>query len=296
MRPHVADLARIADTYTSSHPNAGLPNAFGGYDEQPHETSELLRSFAEEGFVNIVGGCCGTTPEHTRQIAEAVHGLAPPHGAQRTPRPHFSGLEPFEIGPDTGFVMIGERTNVTGSARFRRLIEVERLSGRGLAWRSSRCAAAPNVLDVNMDADLLDAEQAMTDLPQPARDRARGRADPDHGRQLPLLARSRRASSACRARGSSTRSASRRARKRSSKAARTIRGYGAGVVVMAFDEEGQADTGRAQGRDLRSRLRPPDRVTAGRRRTSSSTRTSSPSRPGSRSTTASRRRSSSRCR
>ena len=77
MRPHVADLARIADTYTSSHPNAGLPNAFGGYDERPHETAELLRSFAEEGFVNIVGGCCGTTPDHTREIAEAVRGLAP---------------------------------------------------------------------------------------------------------------------------------------------------------------------------------------------------------------------------
>ena len=116
MRPHVADLARIADTYTSAHPNAGLPNAFGGYDEEPHHTADLLRSFADEGFVNIVGGCCGTTPDHVRAIAAAVAGTVPRQVPKRPVRPRFSGLEPFELGPDTGFVMIGERTNVTGSA------------------------------------------------------------------------------------------------------------------------------------------------------------------------------------
>src|SRR5918993_3736508 len=129
MRPHVAELSRLAHTYTSSHPNAGLPNAFGGYDEQPHDTAELLGSFAREGFVNVVGGCCGTTPDHTRAIAAAVDGLSPRTLVERPARPRFSGLEPFEIGPDTGFVMIGERTNVTGSARFRRLIEADDYQG-----------------------------------------------------------------------------------------------------------------------------------------------------------------------
>ena len=162
MRPHVADLARIADTYTSSHPNAGLPNAFGGYDEQPHETAELLRSFAEEGFVNIVGGCCGTTPEHMRADRRGGARDSPPARCPSTPpRPRFSGLEPFEIGPDTGFVMIGERTNVTGSARFRRLIESNDYQG-AVAVALEQVRGGANVLDVNMDADLLDAEQAMT--------------------------------------------------------------------------------------------------------------------------------------
>ncbi|MGH3372060.1 MAG: homocysteine S-methyltransferase family protein, partial [Nocardioidaceae bacterium] len=123
MRPHVVDLARFAGTYTASHPNAGLPNAFGGYDQTPAETGRMLGEFAASGLVNIVGGCCGTTPAHIEQIAAAVSGLAPRRIATPPVRTRFSGLEPFGIGEDTGFVMIGERTNVTGSARFRRLIE-----------------------------------------------------------------------------------------------------------------------------------------------------------------------------
>src|SRR5688500_13549349 len=161
MRPHVAELARLAGTYTSAHPNAGLPNAFGGYDEQPHQTAELLGSFAQEGFVNVVGGCCGTTPDHVRAIAAAVEGVAARELPSRPARPRFSGLEPFEIGPDTGFVMIGERTNVTGSARFRRLIEANDYQGAvDVALEQVRGGA--NFLDVNMDADLLDGVQAMT--------------------------------------------------------------------------------------------------------------------------------------
>jgi len=124
MRPYVAELSRVATCLTSCHPNAGLPNAFGGYDETPDVTSTLLREFAQDGLLNIAGSCCGSTPEHTRAIADAVRGLEP-----RTPvsaalaQTRFSGLETFEIGPDTGFVLIGERTNVTGSARFRRMVE-----------------------------------------------------------------------------------------------------------------------------------------------------------------------------
>ena len=126
MRPYVADLAHIAPTYVSCHPNAGLPNAFGGYDEGPKTTSHLLGEFAQEGLLNIVGGCCGTTPEHTRAIADTTRGLTPRHVPPRREETAFSGLEPFRIGPDTNFVMVGERTNVTGSARFRDLIKASR--------------------------------------------------------------------------------------------------------------------------------------------------------------------------
>src|SRR5205085_6699750 len=123
MRPFVEDLAEIAPTWVACHPNAGLPNALGLHDEQPEDTSRFLGEFARAGLVNIVGGCCGTTPEHVRQIAATVEGVAPravpePRGATR-----FSGLEPLELNPDSNFTMIGERTNVTGSARFRRLVE-----------------------------------------------------------------------------------------------------------------------------------------------------------------------------
>src|SRR6185503_18553909 len=142
MRPYLAELARIADCYVSCYPNAGLPNAFGQYDEQPNETGDYLREFAASGFVNIVGGCCGTTPEHIAAIAKGVAGLPPrmvgtPEGVPYTGDPtavgrrfsgaaeytQFAGLEPLTIRPDANFQMIGERTNVTGSARFARLIK-----------------------------------------------------------------------------------------------------------------------------------------------------------------------------
>ncbi|MGH3246254.1 MAG: homocysteine S-methyltransferase family protein, partial [Trebonia sp.] len=117
IRPHVADLARIVGTFTACHPNAGLPNAFGGYDEEPADTARHLREFAAEGMVNVVGGCCGTTPAHIAAIAEAVRGARRAVPRTSTGATRLSGLEPFEITPDTGFVMIGERTNVTGSAK-----------------------------------------------------------------------------------------------------------------------------------------------------------------------------------
>ena len=161
MRPHIAELARLAGTYTACHPNAGLPNAFGGYDQAPEETARLLGEFAEQGMVNVVGGCCGTTPEHIARIAAAVAGLPPRTVPTPTPRTRFSGLEPFEIGPDTGFVMIGERTNVTGSRRFRRLVESGDYQG-AVAVAVEQVRGGANLLDVNMDADLLDSEQAMT--------------------------------------------------------------------------------------------------------------------------------------
>src|SRR6266550_4556181 len=123
IRPYVEAMSRISPVYVICYPNAGLPNAFGGYDEQPPTTSRLLKEFAEAGFLNAAGGCCGTGPEHIRQIREAMADLPRRQLPHREPRPRFSGLEPFEISPDSGFVIIGERTNVTGSIRFRRLIE-----------------------------------------------------------------------------------------------------------------------------------------------------------------------------
>ena len=160
MRPYVAELSGIASCLTSAHPNAGLPNAFGGYDETPDVTSALLHEFARDGFLNIAGSCCGSTPEHTKAIAAAVRGLEPRSIPRPRRAPRFSGLEPFEIGEDTGFVLIGERTNVTGSARFRRLIEAGDFNAAvDVALEQVRGGA--NLIDVNMDADLLEGEQAM---------------------------------------------------------------------------------------------------------------------------------------
>ena len=161
MRPFLEGLSNIASTYVSCHPNAGLPNELGLHDEQAADTSRYLRAFAEDGLVNLVGGCCGTTPEHTHAIARAVAGLPPRRIPEPSGLPRFSGLDPFVIGPDTGFVVVGERTNVTGSAKFRRLIEANDFqSAADVALEQVRGGA--NMLDVNMDADLLDAEQAMT--------------------------------------------------------------------------------------------------------------------------------------
>src|SRR5213075_1419815 len=161
MRPFVEDLAEIAPTWVACYPNAGLPNALGEHDELPEDTSRFLGEFARDGLVNIVGGCCGTTPEHVRQIAAAVSGVAPRRVPPRRPVTRFSGLEPFAITRDTNFVMIGERTNVTGSARFRRLIEGGDFQG-AVEVALEQVRGGANILDVNMDADLLDSEQAMT--------------------------------------------------------------------------------------------------------------------------------------
>jgi 5-methyltetrahydrofolate--homocysteine methyltransferase len=240
MRPYVEDLARLAGTYTSSHPNAGLPNAFGGYDQQPDETAALLHGFAAEGLVNIVGGCCGTGPAHIEQIAASVAGLAPRPVPARPASTRFSGLEPFEIGPDTGFVMIGERTNVAGSARFRRLIEAgDYQAASDVAVEQVRGGA--NLLDVNMDADLLDGEQAMTSFLNLIA------TEPEVAR-IPVMIDSSRwsvleAGMKCVQGKGVVNSISLKEGEQSFLAqARHIRDYGAGVVVMAFDEEGQADT------------------------------------------------------
>jgi 5-methyltetrahydrofolate--homocysteine methyltransferase len=240
MRPFIEGLARISSTYTSCHPNAGLPNALGLHDEQAEDTSRFLRAFAEDGLVNIVGGCCGTTPEHTHAIARAVSGLPPRQVPDSTRLPRFSGLEPFVIGPDTGFVVVGERTNVTGSARFRSLIEADDFQGAvDVALEQVRGGA--NVLDVNMDADLLDAEQAMTTFLNLVA------TEPEAAR-LPIMVDSSRFSAleaglkCLQGKGIVNSISLKEGEEVFLEHARTIRRYGAAAVVMAFDERGQAET------------------------------------------------------
>ncbi|MDX6514381.1 MAG: 5-methyltetrahydrofolate--homocysteine methyltransferase, partial [Gaiellaceae bacterium] len=240
MRPYVAELARVAPTFTACYPNAGLPNAFGGYDEGPETTSRLLREFADDGLLNIVGGCCGTTPEHIRQIAATVEGLPARPLPEPAPVTRFSGLEPLAITPDTGFVMIGERTNVTGSARFRKLIEANDYA-RALDVALEQVRGGANILDVNMDADLLDSVEAMTTFLNLVA------TEPEVAR-LPIMVDSSRwtviqAGLRCLQGKGIVNSISLKEGEEDFLAkAREVRRFGAGVVVMAFDEQGQADT------------------------------------------------------
>ncbi len=240
IRPHIADLARIAGTYTACHPNAGLPNAFGGYDEEPADTAHHLREFAAEGMVNIAGGCCGTTPAHIAAIAEAVRGRrrAVPRTAGGVTR--LSGLEAFEITADTGFVMIGERTNVTGSAKFRRLIEADDYQA-AVTVALDQVRGGANLLDVNMDADLLESEQAMTTFLNLLA------TEPEAAR-IPVMVDSSKWSvieaglKCVQGKGVVNSISLKEGEEVFLGHAAKIRRYGAGAVVMAFDEQGQADT------------------------------------------------------
>jgi len=240
MRPYLETLARIAPTFTTCHPNAGLPNAFGGYDERPETTSKYLREFAESGLANVLGGCCGTTAEHIRAIAAAVDGLP----TRRLPASgrftSFSGLEPFTLTPETGFVMIGERQNVTGSAKFRRLIEAGDYQG-AVEIAADQVRSGANVLDVNMDADLLDGVRAMTTFLNLVA------TEPEIAR-VPIMVDSSRwevieAGLKCvQGKGVVNSISLKEGEEDFLEKARRIKRYGAAVVVMAFDERGQADT------------------------------------------------------
>ncbi|HJQ47275.1 MAG TPA: methionine synthase [Amycolatopsis sp.] len=240
MRPHVEQLSRLADTYVACHPNAGLPNAFGGYDQTPHEMAGMLRDFTGAGMVNIIGGCCGTGPEHIAEIAEAVSGTAPRAVPPARTHTRFSGLEPFEIGADTGFVMIGERTNVTGSAKFRRLVESDDYQA-AVDVALDQVRGGANLLDVNMDADLLESEQAMTTFLNLIA------TEPEVAR-IPIMIDSSRWSvleaglKCVQGKGVVNSISLKEGEEQFLRQARRVRDYGAGVVVMAFDEKGQADT------------------------------------------------------
>jgi 5-methyltetrahydrofolate--homocysteine methyltransferase len=240
MRPYLETLSRVAPVFTTCHPNAGLPNAFGGYDERPDTTSKYLREFAESGLANILGGCCGTTSEHIRRIAVALEGL-PPRAIPSTDRlTSFAGLEPFVIRPETGFVMIGERQNVTGSARFRRLIESGDYQG-GVEIAAEQVRSGANMLDVNMDADLLDGERAMTTFLNLIA------TEPEIAK-VPIMIDSSRWSvieaglKCVQGKGVVNSISLKEGEEDFLDKARAAQRYGAAVVVMAFDERGQADT------------------------------------------------------
>ena len=240
MRPYIEALSRVAPVYVTCYPNAGLPNSFGGYDEEPPITSRLLRDFAASGFLNAAGGCCGTTPEHIRQIRKAVAGLPPRQIPERVERAKFSGLEPFEIGPDTRFVVIGERTNVTGSMKFRRLIESGDFTG-AVQVALDQVRGGANLLDVNMDADLLDSEAAMTRFLNLIA------TEPEIAR-IPIMVDSSKWSvleaglKCLQGKGVCNSISLKEGEDAFLDKARVVREYGAAVVVMAFDEKGQADT------------------------------------------------------
>ncbi|MGA0356285.1 MAG: methionine synthase [Ilumatobacteraceae bacterium] len=240
MRPHIAELARIADTLVCAYPNAGLPNALGGYDEGPDETAGILGEFAESGLVNIVGGCCGTTPEHIAAIAEAVTSEQPRLIPERSRHLSLSGLEPLELTEEIPFVNIGERTNVFGSAKFRRLIK-EGDHAAAVEIARQQVEAGAQAIDVNMDEGLIDSAAEITTFLRLIA------AEPDIAR-VPVVVDSSRfevieAGLACLQGKSVVNSISLKAGEAEFlQQARVCRDHGAAVIVMAFDEDGQADT------------------------------------------------------
>jgi len=240
MRPYVAELARISDRYVCAYPNAGLPNAFGEYDETPAEMAEIIGEFARAGLLNIVGGCCGTTPEHIALIREAVRGVAPRVRPLVPVKCRLSGLEPLDIAEDSLFVNVGERTNVTGSAKFRKLIEAGDYTAAVEVARQQVDAGA-QIIDVNMDEGMLDSEAAMVRFLNLIA------AEPDIAR-VPVMIDSSKwsvieAGLKCVQGKSIVNSISLKEGEDAFVAqARLVRAYGAAVVVMAFDEQGQADT------------------------------------------------------
>jgi 5-methyltetrahydrofolate--homocysteine methyltransferase len=240
LRPHIEELSRIADTYTSLHPNAGLPNEMGEYDESPEYMAELLGEFARAGFLNIVGGCCGTTPAHIQAIANAVQGVAPRRIPSVEKKLRLAGLEPLEIGDDSLFVNVGERTNVTGSKAFARLI----LNGNfaeALNVARQQVDNGAQIIDVNMDEAMLDSKAAMVSFLNLIG------SEPDIAR-VPVMIDSSKwsvieAGLKCVQGKPVVNSISmKEGEEEFLRQARLLRRYGAAAVVMAFDEKGQADT------------------------------------------------------
>jgi len=240
IRPYLEELATVSDIYIACWPNAGLPNELGGYDETPEMMAGQVRQFAEAGWLNIVGSCCGSTPEHTAAIAAAVEGLTPHVPSTPEPFSRYSGLEPLTVRPESNLIMIGERTNVAGSRRFARLIK-EQAYEEALEVARHQVEGGANILDVNMDEGLLDAEREMTTFLNMVG------SEPDVSR-LPIMVDSSKfavleAGLKCLQGKSIANSISlKEGHAAFLKQARTLRRYGAAVVVMAFDEEGQAAT------------------------------------------------------
>ncbi|MEZ5247915.1 MAG: dihydropteroate synthase [Ilumatobacteraceae bacterium] len=240
MRPYVDELSSLADTLICVYPNAGLPNALGCYDESPAQTAAIIGEFARAGFVNVVGGCCGTTPAHIAAIADVVNGMPPRRPGERRRLLQLSGLEPFALTDDIPFVNVGERTNVTGSAKFRRLIKNGDVA-EALDVARDQVENGAQVIDVNMDEGLLDSREAMTTFLRLIA------AEPDIAR-VPVMIDSSRfdvieAGLECVQGKAVVNSISlKEGVEPFLAAARVCRDHGAAVIVMAFDERGQADT------------------------------------------------------
>ncbi|QNN52762.1 methionine synthase [Nocardioides mesophilus] len=239
MRPYLAELSRIADCFVSCYPNAGLPNAFGEYDEAAEQTAEVIEEFASSGLVNLVGGCCGTTPAHVAAIATVTKGRAPRVPATVAPALRLSGLEPLTVTADSLFVNVGERTNITGSARFRRLIK-EGDYATALSVARQQVEAGAQIIDINMDEGMIDGVAAMDRFVKLVA------SEPDISR-VPLMVDSSKfevieAGLKCVQGKPIVNSISlKEGEEKFLEQARLCRKYGAAVVVMAFDEDGQAD-------------------------------------------------------
>ena len=240
LRPYIAELSRIASPYISCYPNAGLPNEFGEYDQSPEEMAELVREFAQSGFLNIVGGCCGTTPEHIAQIAKVVAGIPPRQIKELPPQSSYSGLEPLKITKETNFINIGERTNITGSQKFSQLI-LDGNYDEALSVARQQVEAGAQIIDINMDEAMLDSKAAMVRFLNLIA------AEPDIAR-VPIMIDSSKwevieAGLKCVQGKAIVNSISlKEGEEPFREQAKTIKRYGAATVVMAFDEEGQADT------------------------------------------------------
>ncbi len=240
MRPHLEELSRIAPFYVSCYPNAGLPNAFGGFDETPADMAVTLKDYARNGWLNVVGGCCGTTPAHIKAIAEAVRGCTPRKPSDPEPHTRLSGLEAVTIRPENNFINVGERTNVAGSPKFAKLI----LAGKyeeALGIARQQVEGGAQVIDINMDEGMLDSEKAMTHFLNLVA------SEPEISR-VPIMVDSSKwtvieaALKCIQGKGIVNSISLKEGEEPFLKHARLIRQYGAAVVVMAFDEQGQADT------------------------------------------------------
>ncbi|MEZ8825686.1 methionine synthase [Vibrio amylolyticus] len=240
LREYVSEMSRISECSVSAHPNAGLPNAFGEYDLSPEDMAEHVKEWAESGFLNLIGGCCGTTPEHIRQMAEAVEGVKPRQLPDIPVACRLSGLEPLTISKESLFVNVGERTNVTGSARFKRLIK-EELYDEALSVAREQVENGAQIIDINMDEGMLDAEACMVRFLNLCA------SEPEISK-VPVMVDSSKwevieAGLKCiQGKGIVNSISLKEGKEKFLEQAKLVRRYGAAVIVMAFDEVGQADT------------------------------------------------------
>ncbi|MCC5517650.1 methionine synthase [Vibrio splendidus] len=240
LREYVGEMSRISECNVSAHPNAGLPNAFGEYDLSPEDMAEHVKEWAESGFLNLIGGCCGTTPEHIRHMTEAVEGVTPRQLPDLPVSCRLSGLEPLTIAKESLFVNVGERTNVTGSARFKRLIK-EELYDEALSVAREQVENGAQIIDINMDEGMLDAEACMVKFLNLCA------SEPEISK-VPVMVDSSKwevieAGLKCiQGKGIVNSISLKEGKEKFVEQAKLVRRYGAAVIVMAFDELGQADT------------------------------------------------------